>query len=299
MGRVEDAMRRAEAARDGGGDWASTAIVEAELAEPVVAPEPAFARAEDDPTEVKAEPQKRGSIFEHLDARLAEKIVVDDRMVPAIREQYRRLAAALHHAQAADGLKVVMIASAVEKEGKSLTSSNLALTLSESYRRRVLLIDADLRRPSLHTTFNLGQPSGLSEALMSVEEQKLGLHAVSDMLTVLPAGRPSSDPMAALTSPRMRHVLQEARDAFDWVVIDTPPVGLLADANLLASMVDGTVLVVKAGATPFSLVKRAVEAIGPARVLGVVLNLASLHGREYGYGYYGYSYAAAVPRDKP
>lgn len=299
MGRVEDAMRRAEAARDGGSDWASTATIEPEPAGAVLAAEPAFARVEDNPPEAESEPQKAGSIFEHLDARLAEKIVVDDRMVPAIREQYRRLAAALHHAQAADGLKVVMIASAVEKEGKSLTSSNLALTLSESYRRRVLLIDADLRRPSLHTTFNLGQPSGLSEALMSVEEKKLALHTVSDMLTVLPAGRPSSDPMAALTSPRMRHVLQEARDAFDWVVIDTPPIGLLADANLLASMVDATVLVVKAGATPFSLVKRAVEAIGPGRVLGVVLNLASLHGREYGYGYYGYSYAAAVPRDKP
>src|SRR5579862_5612019 len=107
MGRVDDAMRRAEAAREGNADWASTAVVE---------PEPVA------PTAVDSwPPTSADSIFEHIDSRLAEKIVVDDRMQPGIREQYRRLAAALHHAQAADGLKVVMIASAVEKEGKSLT----------------------------------------------------------------------------------------------------------------------------------------------------------------------------------
>jgi protein-tyrosine kinase len=283
MGRVDDAMRRAQAARDGERDVAATAVIEPE---PTLAPESSPA---------EAAPVNAESIFEHLDARLAEKVVVDDRMLPGIREQYRRLAAALHQAQATNGFKVIMIASAVEKEGKSLTSSNLALTLSESYKRRVLLIDADLRRPSLHTTFNLGHVSGLSEALMSLEDKKLSLHQVSGTLSVLPAGKPSADPMAALTSQRMKLVLAEAKDAFDWVLIDTPPVGLLADANLLASMVDATILVVKAGATPYGLVRRAVDAIAPGRVLGVVLNLASLDGRQHGYGYYGYSYAPTAP----
>jgi receptor protein-tyrosine kinase len=283
MGRVDDAMRRAEAAREGNADWAATAVVE---------PEPVAPPA----SETSGASASADSIFEHIDSRLAEKVVVDDRMQPGTREQYRRLAAALHHAQAADGLKVVMIASAVEKEGKSLTSSNLALTLSESYRRKVLLIDADLRRPSLHTTFGLGNPSGLSDSLMSAEDQKLPLHRVSATLTLLPAGRPSSDPMAALTSARMRQVLAEAREKFDWIVIDTPPVGLLADANLLAAMVDAAVLVVKAGTTPFDLVKRAVEAIGSGRLLGVVLNSAEAHA--HGYGYYAYSYAPATPAEK-
>jgi protein-tyrosine kinase len=283
MGRVDDAMRRAQAARDGESDVASTAVIEPDTA---LVPESSPAG----PVPAGAE-----SIFEHIDAKLAEKVVVDDRMQPGIREQYRRLAAALHQLKAIDGSKVIMIASALEKEGKSLTSSNLALTLSESYKRRVLLIDADLRRPSLHTTFNLSAQAGLTDALMSVEDKKLSLHRVSANLTILPAGRPSSDPMAALTSPRMKAVVAEAREAFDWVIIDTPPVGLLADANLLASMVDGTILVVKAGATPFGLVRRAVESIAPGRVLGVVLNLASLDGRQHGYGYYGYSYSPTAP----
>src|SRR6476661_7528340 len=106
-------------------------------------------------------------------------------MLPASREQYRRLAAALHHAQAATGVKVVMIASAVANEGKTLTAANLALTLSESYRRNVLLIDADLRRPSLHTMFQVEGAPGLSDGLISIDEPKLPLHRLSPRLAVL------------------------------------------------------------------------------------------------------------------
>ena len=148
MGRVDDAMRRAEGRHDGA-DPAAVAVIDPEAAIPVMPLE-----APDVPVGAAT----KASIFERLDSRLAEKVVVDDRMLPGIREQYRRLAATLHQAQALDGLRAIMIASAVEKEGKSLTSSNLALTLSESYQRKVLLIDADLRRPSLHYTFGLEQP---------------------------------------------------------------------------------------------------------------------------------------------
>ena len=85
--------------------------------------------------------------------------------------------------------------------------------------------------------------------------------------------------MAGLTSDRMRRVIDEAREAFDWVIVDTPPVGLLTDANLLASMVDGAVLVVKAEHTPYQLVQRAVDALGRNRILGVVLNRAQRAAR--------------------
>jgi protein-tyrosine kinase len=240
-------------------------------------------------------PAPFSSLFDRLDGRLAAKIVVDQKMLPASREQYRRLAATLHHQQAATGLKVVMIASAVMGEGKTLTAANLALTLSESYQRTVLLIDADLRRPSLNTVFGMNGAPGLAEGLTSRQEQKLVLHQISSWLSILPAGKPSSDPMAGLTSGRMRRVIDEARASFDWVIVDTPPVGLLTDANLLAAMVDGAVLVVHAGSTPYDLVKRAVEAIGTDRMLGVVLNRAEARAQPYGYGYDYYSgYGAPV-----
>lgn len=266
----------------------------APLSTPIAArPEPAATPAPPTPiassvTETIATPHPTGErVFERLNARLAEKVVADDNISPVSREQYRRLAAVLHDAQATAGLRVIMIASAVPGEGKTLTASNLAMTLSESYRDRVLLIDADLRRPALADVFQLKAAAGLIEGLQG--DAKLVLRQVSETLSVLPAGRPTSDPMAALTSPRMRQLVNEAKESFDWVILDTPPLMLLPDAHLLSSLVDGAVLVVRANSTPFELVKRASEIIGRERITGVVLNHAETHVPGYG-GYYSHNY---------
>jgi protein-tyrosine kinase len=234
-----------------------------------------------------AAPEEAGRLFERVDSSLAEKVVIDENISPVSREQYRRLAAVLHDAQATTGLRVVMVASAVPGEGKTLTAANLALTLSESYHDRVLLIDADLRRPTLHQLFRLKTSSGLIEGLEG--KTKLVLRQVSQRLAVLPAGRPTSDPMAALTSERMRLLIDEAKESFDWIILDTPPLVLLPDAHLLSSMVDGAILVVKANSTPHELVKRAADAIGRHRIAGVVLNQA--HIQQAGYdAYYSHGY---------
>lgn len=220
-------------------------------------------------------------------AGVAEKVVVDAETNPASVEQYRRLAAVLHHAQNERGLRVIMITSALPGEGKTLTAANLALTLSESYQRRVLLVDADLRRPSIHQLFALPSLSGLSDGLRSVEDRKLTLVELSSRLTVLPAGRPDPDPMSVLTSSRMQYVLDEAREKFDWVIVDTPPVGLMPDAHLLAAMVDGAVLIIGAGMSSHRAVSKAAEVIGRERILGVVLN--RVHDGDLSHdGYYSY-----------
>lgn len=303
MGRVGDAMRRAsgEAAADqpeaapGATALAGEPFPEERSAPQTPTAPPADPAGETLMTAAEASPE----IQQHFGADLAAKVVVDATMMPASREQYRRLAATLHHAQEARGLKVVMVASAVAGEGKSLTASNLALTLSESYRRRVLLIDGDLRRSALADIFGVEAESGLSEALDAPDRIPMPVYDVSPRLTLLPAGQPNPDPMAALTSVRMRALIDEARTQFDWIIIDTPPVGLLPDANLLASMVDGTLFVIKAGSTPSALVQRAVAAIGAERVLGAVLNRAvphagSAYGYGYGYGYYDYRYGPSA-----
>ena len=95
--------------------------------------------------------------------------------------------------------------------------------------------------------------------------------------------------MAALASPRMLNILAEARELFDWVIVDTPPIGLLSDANLLTKSIDGVIFVVKAGSTPYDLVKRGLDALGPERLLGIVLNRAVAGAHRYGYGYQHYS----------
>ncbi|MBM3777396.1 MAG: CpsD/CapB family tyrosine-protein kinase [Acidimicrobiia bacterium] len=201
-----------------------------------------------------------------------EKLIVSSAVPQPLREQYRRLAASLHHAQEESGLKTLMVTSAVPNEGKTLTATNIALTLSESYQRRVLLIDADLRRPSLDDVFQVPKVYGLREVLTSNPERKVSIVQVSQHLSLLTAGAPDPDPMSALTSERMKRLLAEAAAAFEWVIIDTPPVGILTDAKLLGAMVDGALVVIRAGKTDATLVQRSVDAIGRSKIVGVVLN---------------------------
>jgi protein-tyrosine kinase len=215
-----------------------------------------------------------------------ERLAIGPDGNPMLVEQFRRLAATLHHAQSGSGIRVIMLTSASPDDGKTLTAINLALVLSESYHRRVLLIDADLRRPSLGDIADVTDAPGLSEVLKSPTEQKLGLLQVTPTLMLLPAGRPDPDPMGGLTSARMRHILEEAAGRFDWVILDAPPMGPLADAGLLSQMVDGAVFVVRAGRTQYSLVQKAIEALGRERILGVVLNgIDRMPPEQYGYSY--------------
>jgi capsular exopolysaccharide synthesis family protein len=263
-----------------------TQVAEPEPAPTVVAPlpaPPATARA-------AASARSASSVFDHIHDALAEKVVADTRIAALPREQYRRLAAVLHDVRLNRNASVLMVASAMPAEGKTLTATNLALTLSESYKDRVLLIDADLRRPALHDVFKLSAGTGLLEGLAGNGDVKLVVRQVTPRLSVLPAGRPTSDPMAALTSPRMKQLLAEAREVFDWVILDTPPLMLLPDAHLLSGLVDGAVLVVRANATSHDSVRRAAETIGRERITGVVLNCAQASDQA-GYGdqrYYDY-----------
>jgi len=212
------------------------------------------------------------ALFKGFSRQVVEKLVVTSGAPATSVEQFRKLAGTLHHAQLDRNIKAVLVTSAVAGEGKTLTATNLALTLSESYKREVLLIDADLRRPTLHELFEIPNDSGLGEGLKAEAERRLPIVKISPRLSLLTAGRPDPDPMSGLTSGRMRHIVEEATARFDWVIIDTPPVGLLPDANLLAAMVNGALLVVEAGRTPYTLVERAIEALGRERILGVVLN---------------------------
>jgi len=190
----------------------------------------------------------------------------------SIVEQFRRLAAALLHGQRDGRLKTIMVTSAVPGEGKTLTALNIALVLADSYHRRVLLIDADLRRPRLSEAADLTVAEGLGEVLKATDERKAPLRQMAERLWFLPAGRPDPDPLSGLTSPRMQQLLEEAAERFEWVIIDTPPVSAAADAGLLAAMVDATVIVSRAGVTPHPAVRNAIETIGRDRVFGVVLN---------------------------
>jgi len=222
-----------------------------------------------------------------FDPEWQPRLVVGPQADPIVVEQFRGLAALLHRARAESELKILMVTSADPSEGKSTTSLNLALTLSESYRQRVLLIDADLRKPSLQSITQIASGPGLSECLKARTEQKLAVVAVTPTLTLLPAGRPDPDPMSSLTSERMQRILTEAGTRFEWVILDAPPIGPVADAGLLGAMVDAALLVVRANKTACGSVQKAIESIGRGRILGVVLNGVAEIDESSTYQYYG------------
>lgn len=195
---------------------------------------------------------------------------------------YGSLAAQLHSIRHTRSISTLLVASALPDEGKSLTVANLALALSGPCGKRVLIVDADLRRPSLHALFGVANDDGLNECLRlpSVECRPI---SVAPNLSLLPAGRPDRDPLEMLTSNTLRDLLAEQTRHFDWVLVDAPPVGVFPDAHLVASAADGVLLVVRAGQTPLGDVQATIKSIGHDRILGVVLNRAAASARHYYY----------------
>ena len=221
-----------------------------------------------------------------LDAELNGKLVGGAETPPVVVEQYRRLASSLHELQVDTGLKTMMVTSAMPREGKTLTVTNIALTLSQSYRRRVLLVDADLRRPSLQQVFRLPKTVGLSEALRTGSRPHF--LELSPLLSVLSAGELVGDPLSALTSNRLPALVEQCTAAFDWVLFDAPPVGLMPDGNVIARVVKAVVFVIGAGVTPQRVIERAIEDIGRDHIVGTVLNRIEERQMVATNEYYGY-----------
>ena len=301
MGRIDEALRRA------GGDTGTPVRVSAQQADfvsawsdeelrsaprrvPDLTPAPARIAVEEAPESLLTTGES--GVLPALTSAWGERLISASHCNALLVEQFRRLAAVLHQLQVANGTKIVMVTSAAPSDGKTLTALNLALSLSGSYKRHVLLVDADLRRPSIANSLGLQQSSGLSEALKAGKEHKLPIVPITPTLTILPSGRPDPDPLAGLTSARMRRILEEAAARFDWVIVDAPPLGLLVDANLMAAQVDRSVLVIRAGETPYAQVQKAIEAIGRERLVGVVLN--AVDARASGH-YDRYAYASPRP----
>jgi receptor protein-tyrosine kinase len=220
-----------------------------------------------------------------LGQTLSERIVTHPDADPVLVDQFRKLAVTIHHAQLEHGVRTVSVTSAVASEGKTLTAINLALTLAASYQRRVLLVDADLRRPSLHDWLKLPRTPGLTDAISRQHPNAVPIVELMPGFSVLTAGSRTRDPVNALSSEPFRRLLLDAALAFDLVILDMPPVGALPDTTLVAAASDTTVLVVHAGLAEYTVIQRAVEAIGADRIIGVALNMVppSEFGATYGY----------------
>lgn len=211
-----------------------------------------------------------------------------------VRQQYSPLVEAfrnlgtsvmLESAGRRSPLRTLLVSSSQPGEGKTTVSVNLAITLAQQ-GHRVLLVDADLRRPCVHRALGLRNIRGLSGYLTGVTDwAPCILPGLISGLDVLPAGQPPINPVALLSSGRVRTLIDQALEEYDHIIIDSPALMLnLADARILSGMVDGTILVIRSGLTPREFVRRVRSQLG--NVVGVVLNSIDMQSLGYGYGHY-------------
>jgi capsular exopolysaccharide synthesis family protein len=232
----------------------------------------------------EATPRLMAQLDPHLVAALAPTSLA--------AEQYRSLRTRIKRSESGRALRTIAVTSPNKGDGKSLTAANLALTMAQEFQQRVLLVDCDLRRPSVHQLFGLSEAPGLGDVLMNAAELEHSLVLLPEHhLTVLPAGLPPSNPAELLGSAAMRRVLDTLRSRFDRILIDVPPVAPLADLHILAPMVDGLLMIVRAGVTPKPAIERALAGLDQTKVLGLVLNESGGENDAYA-NYEGYGYIA-------
>jgi capsular exopolysaccharide synthesis family protein len=222
---------------------------------------------------------------------LAGSPILFDGINPQAAEQYRIIRTKIHHHPAQP--RILMVSSAMPGDGKTISSVNLAGALALQEDLQVLLIDADFRRSTVAKLIGLKASPGLSEVLSgtaSIEEALVRVEQFPN-LYVLPAGEFIPNATEALTSQRWRDLCDSFRTQFRYTILDSPPLGTVADCDLLQLVADGLILVVRSGHTDRQLLKRAFETAPKAKPLGVILNCAEdwFLWRTHSNYYYGKS----------
>jgi capsular exopolysaccharide synthesis family protein len=203
-----------------------------------------------------------------------------------ISEELRILKAKLGVIGEQRPLKCVGMVSAAGGEGKTTVAIGLSIILAQEADRRVLLIEADVRRPAVEGYLGLMSMEGLGDYLQGPGDELVVRRLEPHGFYLLSAGRPPAPPPELLGGPRMRQLLDSIRDSFDYVVVDCPPLGPVADSVLLQDLVDGFVFVVRARHSPVETIAKAVSHLRADRIVGVVLN----DNREILTSYYSYGY---------
>jgi len=207
---------------------------------------------------------------------------VDDHLVSLVNpagfeaEQYRALRYMIEQRHRTDNLSIIAVSSAATGDGKTITSLNLAGALAQASEGRVLLVEADLRRPSVAALLGFGPGShlGLVDAILdrNLTLAQVAVRRPPFNLSVVLAGQTPPSPYEVLKSPRLAELLEEARAAYDYVVVDTAPLVTVQDSRVIARWVDGIILVVGANQTARRLIEEALNVVEPAKMLGFVFN---------------------------
>ena len=223
-------------------------------------------------------------------SREAVELVTQSRPQSQMAESYRALRTSLLLTSLGAPPKGILVTSALPQEGKTTTSINTAIVLAQK-GTRVLLIDADLRRPSIHKTLGMGPKTGLSNVLTgsSTLQQAVVRSTVVPTLFILPAGTPPPNPAELLASSNMKDILAELREQYDHIIVDTPTTLSVTDAVVMSTRADAVVLVIRSGQTTKQALRRSRDLLMQvnARIAGVLLNAVDLTSPDY-YCYYEY-----------
>ncbi len=277
MSRVHDALRRAEQMMSAASEAAGAA---AQL--PQAGPESELAPA--------------AGFIERLDEvpfRPAPEALLIDLARPhdPPSEEFRSLRTRLNHLQNLQPLHSVVVTSPSPAEGKSFVAANLAIAQGQLSGNYTLLADFDLRRPVIHSLFQIPRAPGITDYLLGNAPLEAVIKRVAGMnLCLMPAGSLVKNPLELINLRQVRVLLREFPRIFNWVILDSPPLLFSADANLLGTMADGTILVVRIGQTTIDTVVRAMQSLCENNVIGVVVNGARAGELYSKYTYYYSSY---------
>ena len=288
MSRIHEALKRAEQQRTvplapvvpGIGSHVATADIAATDFPTMPPPEITDPLA---PSEMDA--QLRGAEFLRFDdvwmrcanpgwrLNLERNVFVDPTAPPSVREQFRTLRSRLYQLRDKQPLRSVLVTSSLPGEGKTFVSNNLAHALARQQNCRVLLIDADLRRPDLHVSFGAPNSPGLSEYLKGeATEMAIIQRGMPEYLGFVAAGGKYDNPAELLGNGRLKAFLQAIGPVFDWVILDSPPTLPVSDALMMAEMCDGVLTVIRAALTGFDSAQKSCQQLRDKNLLGVALN---------------------------
>jgi capsular exopolysaccharide synthesis family protein len=218
---------------------------------------------------------------------------------PYYYERLKGLRAKVENKMDTLNLRVLAVSSAIAGEGKTLTATHLAANMASTGRKKVLLMDLDLRNSSVARELGMAADSGMSEFLSgSVPKEKILRNSVMPGLSVIVGGKTISSPADMLAGEKFRSLLRELREQFDLVILDTPPILPVPDVVTISEQVDAFILLFRFGHTPHQLFRQAIEELGERKIVGVVLNGEEKKNDKYYHKYYGKYYQVAHTEGK-
>ena len=219
-----------------------------------------------------------------------EKIISYANPKSVIAEEFRAIRTSIQYSNLDKKIKTIIITSTSKNEGKTTIATNLAVNFALIENKKVLLIDCDLRNPSVHKIFNIVNKNGVSDLLLEEKELSKYINETKmQNLHIITAGAIPPNPAEMLSSNRMKSFINDVKEQYDYILIDTPPIGIVTDAGILASFIDGTIIVAKSEGVEIKDLQNTKKLLTSvnAHILGVILNRNKVQRNDYYYSYYG------------